>query len=169
MTDTLPPGVHPHDSSQPWDQHHNAPVPPDAARLPANRGRKAWATANAQALPVFQRLGRNWATGVYVVTSSSFGSGVIRVAQRRPGRTRLTLWVPSSYFPSGGALTTTPAGVIIAEDEGMVQQNEGAPLFVGDSVDISTEGGVYAGYQPGQTTGVVAFIDCWDAEAESDW
>ena len=164
MTDLLPPGVHPRDAAQPWDQHTGAPVPPDRAGDLAKHSRKRWGTSNAQALPVFQRLADDWTTGFYVVTSTS-NQGPIKVAQHRPGRTRLTLWVPSSYFPAGGSLTATPAGVIIAEDEGKASMFMGSPLFVGDSMDIASEGSVYAMYQPGQTTGVIAFVDCWDAEA----
>ena len=165
MTDLLPPGVHPHDAGQPLDLHHNAPVPLDLPVGLGQRGSPRWATSNARALPVFQRLADDWATGVYVVNRSSSGSGTIKVAQRRPGRTSLTLWVPSSYFPAGGALTTTPAGVIVAEDEGKAQEFLGVPLFVGDAMQIDSEGPVWASYQPGQTTGVVAWMDCWDAEA----
>jgi hypothetical protein len=163
MFSDLPPGVHPADPST--ADHHNRPVPATPGEVAYTRGRKAWATTNPNALPVFQRLAQNWATGVWVV-SSTIGGGTLKVAQLRRGRTRLTCWVPTSFFPGGGVLTATPAGVIIAEDEGKAQQGEGAPLFIGDSVDIAAEGSVWAAIQPGQATGVVAWLDCWDAEAQ---
>jgi hypothetical protein len=170
MTDTLPIGVHPRDPSMPADlaaQLHDHPVPHDTAAQLASRAAGPWQLGNPEALAVFQRLAKNVAIGVTSVNANQ--GGTAKIVGRRPGRTRLSLWVPSSYFP-GGVLTTTPAGVLISEDEGELQQQAafgGAPLFVGDSADISSEAAVWAGLQPGQTLGVVAWIHCWDAAGSS--
>lgn len=170
MTDTsvdtfdLPVGVHPTDARQHPSRHASAPVPHDTPQQ-VPRGHAAWSTPNRRAMPVFQRLADDFATGVYVANTTREG-GTIKVVGRRKGRTRLTLWVPSSYFPGGQApAVVTPFGVIVSEDEGKAQQGEGVPLFVGDSMDVSSEASVWASVQPGQTIGVVAWIDCWDAEA----
>jgi hypothetical protein len=157
----LPPGVHPGDAST--ADHFNPPVPAISADVLYSRpSAPPWATSNPHALPVFQRLGRDAAAGFAVVTTASTESSVAKVAQYRPGRTRLTIWVPSSYFPGGGAAVLTPAGVVVAEDPGKAQQGMGAPLFIGDAMDWSSESSVWAAVQPGQTIGVVAWLHCWD-------
>jgi len=156
----LPAGVHPRDASTATEE---APVPLDGYRGPINRRPKAWSVPNAAALPVFQRIARNAAVGVYEVTTTT---PTIKVAQFRPGRTNLDLWVPSTWFPAGGAASTTAAGVIIAEDEGKAQMFMGVPLMVGDALAWSSECSVWASLQPGQSSGVIAWADYWDADAQ---
>lgn len=161
-TDLLPSGVHPLDQSMPADEAarwSDNPVPHDQGPLRANRGRAPWSVQSPQALAVFQRLADTLAVQFTVVDANQ--GGTAKIVNRQPGRTRLSLWVPSSYFP-GGVLAAIPAGIMWGPDEGELQQGGGVPLFVGDSADVSSESSVWAGLQPGQAIGVVAWIHCWD-------
>lgn len=168
----LPPGVHPGDPSMAGGAallEHGRPVPLDQpTRVPG--GRKPFGVGNADALPVFQRGASAWVTGMVIpsTTTAINANNPARVVGRRPGRTRLWLWVPSSVIING-TLTTTPSGVMFGSDEGeLVQQSGsggGSPINVGDpGIAIFSEGSVYCSVIPGSTVGYVCYLDEWNPE-----
>lgn len=154
----LPPGTHPRDKGLAPEQefdHRAFASPPQHTRT----GRAPWSRTNVQATPTFQRLAAAFSLNLIAVDTNQ--GGTAKVVGRQPGRTRLTLWVPEEV-PISGTMTATPAGVLVAASEGEIQQNIGVPLNVGDSIDISSEQGVWVGLQPGNTVGYVCALHCFD-------
>lgn len=167
MTDTLPPGVHPHDASQPWDQHAAAPVPLDTARPLVERGHKPWSTRSRDALPVFQRLGRSCSVQTFVLNTSTT---VQRIVARTPGRNKLYLFVPSNYYTTGSK-TASPGGVLLSayEDE-LYGASGGIPLDTTQSLDWPSESSVWATPLPGNTNGqgLICYVHAWDGGEEPE-
>lgn len=147
----LPPGVHPNDPSGPDEA---AAYLEEARSQPAATGKPAFSTDNGSAFPTFQRAASDWSVGV-VIPNAATNGGVATVVGRQRGRVAVKLWVPTQ-LASGVAVT---AGVVIGPDENELQAPVNPTVLnVGDSITIETEGSVYCGVIPGQTTGVVQYL-----------
>lgn len=154
----LPVGTHPGDQRAPIQPgfDSNLPIGPDTHGDHYQQGRKPWGTDNDQALTVWQRASHDWSIGLIVVTTAN--DGISQIIGRQPGRASVALWVPEQVLVAG-VLTTTPAGVCLAPTAGELANGvNNAVLNVGDSIDIPTEGGFYAGLIPGFTTGYVQYV-----------
>ena len=125
-------------------------VPGPRDQAPAsNRRRRAFATPNGQAVPVWQRASSDWST--FPFTSIS---GTVQIAGTLGGRFAVTVWVPA----------TSAHGVQIAPNRSQCDNNGGTPINPGDSVTIMSEGTVYAAPQSGQTTGTVYVVDLFNTD-----
>lgn len=159
----LPPGVHPGD---PRSNYSGERMTAGSHHGGAPRGKAPWSVPNSKALHTFQRLSSDWQTNLIVLSSGLDinDNGVVKVVNALPGRSAVTLWVPAQV-PISGSMTTTPAGVMFSSDEGDLIQGYGTPLNVGDSVTVDAEGAIYAGLQPGESSGYVAYMHCFNPSA----
>lgn len=131
----LPVGVHPQDQRG-FDA---GVIGVDLPSMPTAM-KNAFNTSSADALSVFQRAAHNWdAKTVNVSTANP----TAQAAGRLKGRVRVDVWVPSS----------ASVGVMIAENQGILEAGGGVELAPGDSIAIPTEASIYVGLVSGQTTG----------------
>jgi len=144
----LPQGVHPRDNSVPVTGpgpiESNLPTNDDVLG-PQGFTRKApWDTENEHAFPVFQRAAHDWSANEYTVHSTN----PIPIAGRLRGCVSTVVWVP----------TSAALGVRISPDEGDLTQGAGVTLSPGDSIEIPSEGAVWAGVIVGNATGTVFVV-----------
>jgi hypothetical protein len=145
----LPQGVHPHDASVPLTPG----VPIDSNALPGEghlgpqgeRRRPPWDVENEEALAVYQRSAHDWSARQFTVNSTS---GPIQIAGRLRGCLSTVIWVP----------TSAAHGCVIDPTEGAIQAGAGVTLSPGDSIELPTEGAVWAGVIVGQTSGTVYVV-----------
>ncbi len=138
-------GVHPWDSSVPTDgsYQNEAPVPLDSgAGASQSSRREPYTVANEDAIGVFQRASHDWSANTVVISQTT------KILGRQKGRTLVTLFVPN----------TATEGVVLAPTQGEADMANGITLEVGSTIDLATEGSIYAGLITGKTTGTVAYI-----------
>lgn len=136
---------------------HNRVAPLDVYGDHFTRGSKRFATDNGRAIPVYQRAAHDFTAGqIYVGTANS---GCSIVVGRQAGRRSVTIDVPTSYYNMAGNLVTSPIGVVVGQTESELQSpGGGMQLLAGSSVTIETEGSVWVGLLPGQTTGFCQWV-----------
>lgn len=136
-------GVHPLDSSVPSNQVLGADNPiPETTPTSSGSKVKPFNTRNDEALPVYERGSHEWTATTLII------SNAIQILPKQEGRKLATLYVSS----------TATEGVIIGPDRGQIEVGYGAVLNPGDSIDLKTEGSIYAAPIAGQTTGTVTVV-----------
>jgi hypothetical protein len=151
FTTELPQGVHPRDSSVPIVP--GQPLDADSIAAEGNLGPQGhrtsapWGTSNEEAFPVNQRAASQWSANQYTL-----GATPIQLAGKLRGRTSVIIWVPAS----------ASHGCVVAPEEGDITQGAGITLSPGDSIELPTEGAVWAGVIVGQTTGTVYVVQLFN-------
>lgn len=130
-------GTHPADRTGP-EFSPAVETPP----IPLALGHSPWGTANAEALPVYQRAAAKWAGSQWTVSQAT------QVATEQRGRVRVILWVPS----------TASHGVVVGADQAAVLGVNALELDAGDSLTLDTEGTVWAAPISDQTSGTVCVV-----------
>jgi hypothetical protein len=145
----VPAGIHPLDQSSPLVNGKivTKDGPPGTGEGLGRQGErtvKPWNTENEDAFPVYQRAAHDWSANRYTLSQvTGEMPSPIQLAGRLRGCVSTVVWVPSS----------SALGVIISPDQGDIQQGAGVTLNPGDSIEISSEGPVWGGVIPGNTTG----------------
>ena len=115
-------------------------------------------TLSKSSVPVIQRAAEDLVAGSLYFNSSQ---GNPQLFGRRRGRRSVTLSVPTAYLNSAGAAVTV-SGIQWAHQRGLVENGSGFQLNPGDSVTIESEGPVFVGPLPGQSAGVIQWLEVFD-------
>jgi hypothetical protein len=142
---SLPQGAHPLDKSVPTVPGQMVDTDKVAAEgdlgAQGQRRKPPWDTENEQAVPVYQRAAHDWSANQYTLSAKN----IIQIAGRLRGCLTTVVWVP----------TAAASGCVISPDEGDITQGAGVTLSPGDSIELPTEGPVWAGVIDGNANGTV--------------
>lgn len=154
----LPVGVHPYDARSPVAAGGQLPSEaPGEGDVYAGRqgepGRRAFSTANTDAFPVFQRAASDWTSNRFTLGPAATQEPV-QLAGRRRGRVSVLIWVPSS----------ASFGVVIGPTQGEVQAggSAGVLLVPGDSIELPTEGAIYAAADGTNASGTAYVVELFN-------
>lgn len=154
-------GVHPLDQSVPVqdgrlvEPDRPPSTGPDQLGPQGVRTKAPWSTSNEDAIPINQRAPHDWFGSTY--TPNATGNNVTRIS-RLKGCKKTVLSIPAV------ANVATALPVIIAQDEGDVNQGAGVELYPGEApLIIESEGPIFIGVVGANATGgpvrVIRFID----------
>lgn len=113
-----------------------------------------------QAVPVNARSPRSFRTRSTIVSSASGGTtnNIVGITK---GRKSITLSCPTTY---NGA--TNSLGFVFAEDQNTIDVGTGFQVNPGDSVEIESEAAVFAAPLPGNSTGVLQWLETFSPLAQ---
>lgn len=109
-------------------------------------------------VPVIQRAAEDHIDGALYFGSQT---GSFQIGGRRKGRRHFTLWCPSAWTTPAGA-TVTPLGFQFGDVRSKVDNNAGAQINPGDSITIESEGAIWIAVLPGQSYGIVQYMEVFD-------
>ncbi|MDE1822634.1 MAG: hypothetical protein KGI98_17495 [Euryarchaeota archaeon] len=136
------------------EEFHESAAPYDRGDSPTLADR--FPTKAAEAVPVYERASEEIALG-----SQQVGTTALQVFPRRPGRKTLVISIPTTFYPVGSTVASTPTGVQVAQSESVITSGLGYQLQPGDSVEIDTEGPVFVGPLPGQAQGTFQYVETY--------
>lgn len=108
-----------------------------------------------EAVPTFERAATSHNTRLLLV-----GVGSTPLVLRRAGRKYLVVSCPTTFTNFAG-LTSTPLGFQVADDRAVIEAGQGYQVNPGDSLEIDTEGPVFVGPLPTQTSGFVQYSEVY--------
>ncbi|MDE1881979.1 MAG: hypothetical protein KGI89_15705, partial [Euryarchaeota archaeon] len=124
----------------------------DHDRDERNQAAPSQSTPRRDSVPVVERATSSYSARGFQITNAN---PYVMLSGRRRGRKWITLAVPSSYIAPGGTTSSTPLGVMIAEDPNAIVAGVGYQLNPGDTLTIDSEAPIWAGVLPGNATGYV--------------
>lgn len=116
----------------------------------------SFSTDHAAAVPVYERA----ATG-HTTHAKILGATPEMLFGVRAGRKYAVLSCPNTYTPVGGA-AYTPKGFMVAEGREILDTGLGYQVNPGDSVEIDSEDTIWVAPLPGNTTGLVQYVETFN-------
>lgn len=113
---------------------------------------------NEQAIPVYERASSAFSAKQFTVSSTP-----VQMIGRRRGRKYLALSCPGTV--TVGGVGSTPKGFAWSHERSDLDVGIGFQMNPGDSVEIDSEGEVYVAALPGNTTGTVQYLECYNVLA----
>lgn len=138
-------------------------VPADETQLFVETGHHAPAssyfdTVNEQAIPVYERAATSFSAQTFTVNSTAQ-----MLVGRRRGRKHVALSCPGTVTAAG--VGSTPKGFMFSADRNNLDAGIGFQVNPGDSVTIDSEDAIWVAALPGNTTGVVQYLEVFNALA----
>jgi hypothetical protein len=128
----------------------------DTAHEPTTSSR--FNVTNEQAVPVTER-----ATSSYSAKNFTIGADPVMMIGRRRGRRTIAISCPGTVTKAGTG--TTPKGFMFSFGRNDLDTGIGFQVNPGDSVTIDSEAEIWVAPLPGNTTGVVQYLETFDALA----
>lgn len=126
----------------------------DRAKIVSSR----FDTVNEQAVPVFERAASSFTVKQFTVTNEAQA-----LVGRRRGRKYVALSCPGTV--TVGGVGSTPKGFAFSHTRSDLDVGIGFQMNPGDSVEIDSEAEVYVAALPGNTTGTVQYLECYNVLA----
>lgn len=108
-----------------------------------------------EAVPTFERAATSHNTRNLLV-----GVGATALVLRRVGRKYIVLSCPTTFTNYAG-VTSTPLGFQVTDDRAVIETGQGYQVNPGDSIEIDTEGPVFVGPLPGNTSAYVQYSEAY--------
>ena len=113
---------------------------------------------NEQAVPVYERASSAFSAQQFTVSATP-----VQMIGRRRGRKYVALSCPSTI--TAGGVGSTPKGFAWSHERSNLDVGIGFQINPGDSVEIDSEAEVYVAALPGNTSGVVQYLECYNVLA----
>jgi hypothetical protein len=114
---------------------------------------------NEEAIPVYERASSAFSAKQFTVSATP-----VQMVGRRRGRKYVALSCPGTVTTSGVG-PTTPKGFAWSHERSDLDVGIGFQMNPGDAVEIDSEAEIYVAALPGNTTGVVQYLEVYNVLA----
>ena len=115
-------------------------------------------TANEQAIPTIQRAASSYSAKQFTASATA-----TQMVGRRRGRRFIALSCPGTV--TAGGVGSTPKGFAWSYERSDLDVGIGFQVNPGDSVTVESEAEIYVAALPGNTTGLVQYVEVYDTLA----